>query len=190
MKKEDQLRFPVGQFKFKKRWSDEDFEGWVQQIEEFPFMLEEMLEDVEPDALSWPYRPEGWNAAQVIHHCADSHMNSYIRFKLALTEDEPAIKPYFEDRWAELPDGKDLDVGPSVELLKALHRRWVAVIEDLSKEQLKRTFKHPEHGTVVSLAENTAFYAWHCAHHLAHVVNGTNSKGQFVPAVQEAEESA
>ena len=122
--------------------------------------------DVELDT---PYRPQGWTVHQVVHHVPDSHMNALIRFKLALTEDTPTIKPYDEARWAQLPDATQTPVDVSLALLDALHRRWVVVLRAMSPTDFERSFMHPEHGRTMSLDQALALYAWHGTHHLGHV---------------------
>jgi hypothetical protein len=118
--------------------------------------------------LEIPYRPEGWNVRQVIHHCADSHMNALIRFKLALTEDQPTIKPYLQAKWALLSDYR-LDPGISISLLYGIHQRWVTLMESMSESDWKRSLVHPEYQHEQRLEQTAMLYAWHCAHHLGHV---------------------
>ncbi len=117
-----------------------------------------------------PSRPEGWTVRQVVHHLPDSHMNSYVRFKLALTEDEPTIKPYAEDRWAELADTRFTPIETSLTLLESLHERWVALLRSLTPEQWKRNFRHPELG-LMSLEKTLALYAWHGQHHVTQITS-------------------
>jgi len=117
-----------------------------------------------------PYRPGGWTVRQVVHHVPESHLNSYTRFKLAITEDEPTIKPYFEDRWAELDDARQAPIALSLDLLDALHGRWIWFLRSLKQEDFQRTFRHPEIG-VVSIDKNIALYAWHGQHHVAHITS-------------------
>jgi hypothetical protein len=112
----------------------------------------------------------------VVHHCADSHMNSIIRFKLTLTEDDPEIRPYYEGRWAELVDGKDDDISYSLQLITAVHSKWVKLLKGLKPNDLERNFIHPEHGQAFSIAENIGIYAWHCNHHLTHIELALKSK--------------
>ncbi|MEP7170972.1 MAG: YfiT family bacillithiol transferase, partial [Bacteroidota bacterium] len=112
-----------------------------------------------------------WTVRQTIHHLADSHMNAYSRFRLALTEDNPTIKPYMEAKWAELPDAKTSPVKYSLDILRNLHKRWVMLLKTLDKEQLKKTFHHPDKGRNVSLEETIGLYSWHSNHHLAHIEN-------------------
>ncbi|ANQ51039.1 putative metal-dependent hydrolase [Flammeovirga sp. MY04] len=163
------LQFPIGECPTSFDITSENISNWIHVIERFPNAIEELIKDISIDQLNATYRPGGWTVKQVIHHCADSHMNSFIRFKLALTEDTPTIRPYFEDRWAELSDSLDNDVDSSLLLLKALHKKWVVLLKSLNDEDLKRAFLHPEHGQKISLGENIGIYAWHCEHHLGHV---------------------
>ena len=120
--------------------------------------------------LDTPYRPGGWTVRQVVHHYADSHANSYVRFRLALTEDAPVIKPYDEQRWAELPDAKSAPISVSLTLLSALHQRWVLLLRSLDDQTFARTFIHPELGEM-RLDKTLGLYAWHCHHHVAHITN-------------------
>jgi len=118
--------------------------------------------------LDTPYRPGGWTVRQVVHHVPDSHLNSYVRFRWALTEEEPDIKAYHEDRWAELADARTAPVEVSLALLDSLHARWVALLRSLNEQEWKRTFRHPQHG-LITLEKNAALYAWHGRHHTAHI---------------------
>ena len=122
------------------------------------------------EQLNTPYRPEGWTVRQVVHHVPESHMNSYVRIKLAITEEEPTIKPYFEDRWAQLDDAQQAPVELSLHLMDALHGRWVWFLRSLKDADFQRTFQHPELG-IVSLDKNIALYAWHGRHHVAHITS-------------------
>jgi hypothetical protein len=165
------LKFPIGKFQKPALLTDEILERFIKDIETFPGRLRKEVSSLNDQQLDTPYRPEGWTLRQVVHHCADSHMNSIIRFKLALTEDKPTIKPYFEERWAELPDSKNLPVEHSLLLLEGLHARWVTLLRLIPKEELKKSFIHPEHGKEIQLEENLGIYAWHCNHHLAHITS-------------------
>ncbi len=127
------------------------------------------VEPLNEDQLNTPYRPDGWTVKQVVHHVVDSHMNSYIRFKWALTEDNPTIKAYFEERWAELPDSAETPVAISLNMLEALHYRFVILLKSLTAEDWDRTFVHPEHNQSFTLKMTVALYAWHSKHHLAHI---------------------
>ena len=130
--------------------------------------MRDAVEGLSSEQLDTPYRPGGWTVRQVVHHVPDSHMNSYVRFKLALTEDEPTIKPYEQERWAELADARNEPVETSLVLLESLHRRWVSLLKSLKAAELARTFRHPELG-VMTLDRNLALYAWHGKHHVAHI---------------------
>ncbi|MES2828741.1 MAG: putative metal-dependent hydrolase [Bacteroidota bacterium] len=170
------LRFPIGKFSQPSVLTDEIISSYIQAIAEFPGKMNRETSLLSDEQLNTPYRPDGWTIRQVVHHCADSHLNSFVRFKLALTEDEPIIKPYFEERWAELPDSQ-LPVAASLSLLQGLHERWAILLASLTSEQLDRTFVHPEHGKHFSLKETIGIYAWHCEHHLAHITELKKRKG-------------
>lgn len=165
----ESLKYPIGKFECPIDFKAKDLEGYINTIETFPANLIKEVAHLNDKQLDTPYRDEGWTIRQVVHHCADSHMNSLIRFKLALTEDNPTIKPYLEDRWAELPDGKDLPISHSITLLEGLHARWAFLLRSFNATDLKRTFIHPESKRIYFLDENIGLYAWHCQHHLAHI---------------------
>ncbi len=164
------LRYPVGKFRFPETITREERSKFVEQIAEAPLRLRSAVTGLGDSQLDTPYRPGGWTVRQVVHHVPDSHLNSYTRFRLALTEDEPTIKPYHEDLWAELPDARTAPVEVSLRLLECLHSRWVGLLRSLSDEQWKRTFRHPDLG-LISLEQNAALYAWHGRHHVAHIAN-------------------
>lgn len=164
------LRYPIGKFVWPESVSEEARLGMIQDISATPARLRAALAGLSESQLDTPYRPEGWTVRQVVHHLPDSHLNCYTRFKLALTEDNPAIKPYDEDRWARLADTRETPIETSLVLLDALHARWVIVLKSLTAAQWKRTFHHPEHGSV-ALDRNLALYAWHGRHHVGHVVS-------------------
>ena len=162
------LRYPVGEFRFPDSVSTEELATFIDQIEETPARMRAAISGLSDTQLDRPYRPGGWTVRQLAHHVPDSHMNSYVRVRLALTEEEPVIKPYEEKRWAELADARTLPVGPSLALLESLHARWVPLLRSLSAADWKRCFRHPELG-LVSLENNAALYAWHGRHHVAHI---------------------
>lgn len=164
------LRYPVGKFTFPEAVSVDERGQYIAQIAETPSRLRTAVSGLSDPQLDTPYRPGGWTVRQVVHHVPDSHLNSYVRFRWALTEEEPTIKAYFEDRWAELPDARTAPVEVSLKLLECLHSRWVGLLRSLSEEQWKRTFRHPDLG-LISLEKNAALYAWHGRHHVAHVLN-------------------
>jgi uncharacterized damage-inducible protein DinB len=165
------LRFPVGAYVKPDHISTGQLQAFLQTITEFPAKLEAEVVHLSDAQLDTPYRPGGWTVRQVVHHCADSHINSFTRFKLTLTEDLPTIKPYREELWAELPDSKNLPLHSSLQILKYVHERWVVVLNAMNAEQWKRGFIHPEKGRRIDLDEAAALYAWHCDHHLAHITS-------------------
>ena len=164
----DSLRYPVGKFQWEGPATAEGRERLIAEIEQAPMKLRAAVGGLSDAQLDTPYRSGGWTVRQVVHHLPDSHVNSYVRFRLALTEDDPLIKPYREDRWAELADARTAPVETSLALLDALHARWVALLRSLGEPQWARTFQHPENG-VVSLDKTLAIYAWHGRHHVAQV---------------------
>jgi hypothetical protein len=161
-------RFPIGKFHYEGPPSEDQRRKFIGEIEHTPTAIRAAVQDLSPEQLDTPYREGGWNVREVVHHVPESHMNAYIRFKLALTEDEPTIKPYAEDRWARLADVQTTPIEVSLVLLESLHTRWVRLLRSLDEEEWKRTFKHPELGPV-SLEKNLAIYAWHGRHHTAHI---------------------
>src|SRR5713226_10101063 len=144
------LQYPVGHFEWSGPNSPDDRRRLLDQIEQTPAKMRAAVAGLSAEQLDTPYRPGGWTVRQLVHHVPESHMNSYIRYKWALTEDEPTIKPYFEDRWAELSDARTSPVEPSLALLESLHERWVTLLRGLTEEDWKRTFRHPELGLVRS----------------------------------------
>lgn len=162
------LRYPVGKFHFDGSMSQEQQQTSLHEIAETPTKLRAAVQGLSDAQLDTPYRPGGWTVRQVVHHVPDSHLNSYVRFKLALTEDAPTIKPYAEDRWAELADTQATPIEVSLTMLDSLHDRWVRLLRSLSPEQWKRTFRHPEMGPM-TLEKTLALYAWHGRHHVAHI---------------------
>lgn len=164
------LRYPIGPFTFERPLTDSQRQRFIDQIAETPAKLCAAVEGLSPHQLDTPYRPGGWTARQVVHHLPDSHLNSYIRFKLALTEEEPTIKSYYEDRWAELEDARHAPIDISLALLESLHRRWVLLLRSLTAKDFARAFLHPELG-VMSLDKNVSLYAWHGRHHVAHITS-------------------
>ena len=164
------LRYPIGEFKFEAPLTEEERQTCIDKIEQTPARMRAAVAGLDRDQLDTPYRPEGWTVRQVVHHVPESHLNSYLRFKLAITENEPTIKPYFEDRWAQLDDAREAPIELSLDLLDALHRRWIWFLRSLKPEDYQRTFRHPELG-IVSLDKNIALYAWHGRHHVAHITS-------------------
>ncbi len=161
-------RYPIGKFHFDGPTSQEQRVKLIRDIEQAPTAMRVAVKGLSPEQLDTPYREGGWTVRQVAHHVPDSHMNAYIRFKLALTEEEPTIKPYAEDRWALLADTQSTPVEVSLALLDSLHDRWVRLLRSIQPEDWKKTFRHPELG-LVSLERNLGLYSWHGQHHLAHI---------------------
>ena len=164
------LRYPIGKFHYDGPTNDEQKQQFIDEIARAPENLKSAIDGLSTVQLDTPYRPGGWTVRQVVHHLPDSHMNSYVRFKLALTEDEPTIKPYAEDRWAELADTKATPTEISLTLLESLHLRWVALLRSLAPDQWKRSFRHPELG-LMSLERTLALYAWHGRHHVMQITS-------------------
>jgi uncharacterized damage-inducible protein DinB len=148
--------------------SNDQKKAFLDDVEQTPAKLRAAVAGLSEKQLDTPYRPEGWTVRQVVHHVPDSHLNSYVRFKLALTEDEPTIKTYAEDRWAELADTKATPIEVSLTMLDSLHDRWMRLLRSLTAEEWKRTFRHPDLGPM-TLEKTLALYAWHGRHHVAHI---------------------
>ncbi|HEX8765341.1 MAG TPA: putative metal-dependent hydrolase [Candidatus Acidoferrum sp.] len=165
---EADLRYPIGKFHRPESLSADERRAAIDAIAEAPGRLRAAINGLDAAQLDTPYRPGGWTVRQLVHHVPDSHMNAYVRFKLAATEEEPTIKPYEEARWADLADAKSSPIEPSLALLENLHKRWVLFLRSLGPGDWSRKFRHPELGTI-SLEQNLALYAWHGKHHVAHV---------------------
>ena len=163
------LRYPVGKFTRPTTLSDAERSDAIDAIAATPGVMRAAVKGLNDAQLDTPYRPDGWTVRQVVHHVPDSHMNAYVRIKLALTEDVPTIKPYDEAKWAELPDGKSKLIEQSLALLDALHSRWVFLLRRLQPSDFKRTYHHPEWKTPMSLDDAIAMYAWHGRHHVGHI---------------------
>jgi hypothetical protein len=164
------VRFPIGRFSFPTGVTLDQRNQWIQEIADTPRQLRAAIAGLDAAQMETPYRPGGWTVRQVVHHVPESHMNAYIRFKLALTEDEPTIKPYDEAEWAKTPDVTTVPVETSLAILEPLHERWVALLRGLSDADFARTFRHPELG-LIKLEGNAALYAWHGKHHTAHITS-------------------
>jgi uncharacterized damage-inducible protein DinB len=163
-------RFPIGKFHWKGELNDTERAELISQIAETPSRLRQAVEGLTPEQLDTPYRAEGWTVRQVVHHLPDSHLNSYVRFKLALTEEQPTIKTYDQEAWATLADSKATPVETSLALLEALHERWVNLLRPMSSADFGRKLNHPEMG-LVTLDRMLAIYAWHGRHHVAHITS-------------------
>ena len=166
----DDLRYPIGRFDRPAKPLDPATRaGHIARIAALPGEMRSAIAGLDDARLDTPYRPGGWTVRQLVHHVPDSHMNAYVRFKLALTEDVPTIKPYDEARWAELSDTRDTRPDASLALLDALHERWTALLRAMRDADFARELRHPEHQGLTSLDQMLALYAWHGAHHVAHV---------------------
>lgn len=165
---DERLQYPIGKFAPQETYTVEEIASLINSIEKIPAKIEEVQKRLSPAQLETAYRTGGWTARQVIHHLSDSHMNAYIRIKWALTENTPTIKAYNEKAWAETTEIKS-DPALSVALLKALHAKWVILLRSLSKEDLQKSFVHPDSGKHIRLDRSIALYAWHGEHHLGHL---------------------
>ena len=172
----NKLKYPIGHFVCPDPVLNVHIDQWKETIADFPLKLSGLVKDLSDEQLDTCYRKDGWTIRQVVHHCADSHHNSYIRFKWALTEDNPLKKAYFEDRWAGLDDSKYGAIDVSLNFLNVLHLRWITLLNTLTDEHLNRTFVHPETDMMQTLKETLGFYAWHCNHHYAHIYNLLKTK--------------
>jgi uncharacterized damage-inducible protein DinB len=169
-------RYPIGKFHYDGPPSEEQMRAFLDEIAQTPANLRSVVKGLSDAQLDTPYRDGGWTVRQVVHHVPDSHMNSYVRFKLALTEDDPTIKPYAEDRWAELADTKSTPIEVSLTLLDSLHDRWVRLLRSLHADDWKKTFRHPALGPM-TLEKTLALYAWHGKHHVAHITELRKREG-------------
>ncbi|MEZ4901080.1 MAG: putative metal-dependent hydrolase [Spirosomataceae bacterium] len=165
----ENLKYPIGRFEFGKTYTMAETKSQILTISALPSKLFNIVNVLNEAQLETPYRPEGWTVRQTVNHIADSHLNAFIRFKLALTEDNPTIKPYQEQLWAELADGKTAPVDWSLQLLKYVHLRWIMLLNSLDKSDFQRTYTHPESKRVFTLQEVAALYAWHSEHHYEHI---------------------
>jgi hypothetical protein len=161
-------RFPIGRFSIEGEITPERRREWIARIAAMPARFRAAVAGLSPEQLDTPYRDGGWTVRQLVHHLPDSHMNAYVRFKLALTEDDPTVKTYDEALWAQLPDSRDTPPEVSLALLDALHTRWTGLLAALGDAQWRRTLQHPEWGGI-ALETVLAQYAWHGDHHVAHV---------------------
>jgi hypothetical protein len=170
------IRYPIGKFTWTPGNTSSQRAAAIDQIATVPQNLQDAVRGLSGQQLDAPYREGGWTVRQVVHHLPDSHMNSYIRFKLALTEHEPTIKPYDEAVWANLIDAKTAPIEPSLNLLAGLHHRWVLLLRSLSEADVQRKFTHPEIGTI-TVDQYISVYAWHGRHHVAHITSLREREG-------------
>lgn len=167
----ESLRYPLGRFQLPETFDQAFFLKCIKILEELPKRLSLLVNELTDNQLDTPYRTEGWTIRQVIHHIADSHHHSYIRFKWALTEDEPVIKAYNEQDWAELLDGKLGPIQLSLDHIKGVHGKLVYLLKGMSKSDFEKCFIHPEHQNKIPLKVQVGLYAWHSKHHYAHIEN-------------------
>ncbi len=171
------LKYPIGKDEIPEEITSVEINEWIDDISELPQKLKEDVNKITKKQLDTPYRPEGWTLKQLIHHIADSHMSAFLRFKWALTEDEPTIKAYDEKAFAELYDSRLAPVEISLDFISALHGKWVILLENMSTDDFDKTFVHPETGQRYTLKESLGHYSWHGRHHYAHMHNLLKRKG-------------
>ncbi len=173
----EQLKYLIGKYQSLASIAESDIHAWITQISDLPLRLRTAVSKLSDEQLDTPYREGGWTLRQVVHHLADSHANAYVRFKLAITEDNPTIRPYLEAKWAECQDAKFGGVEVSLKLVEAIHERWVMFLNSLEFVDYDRTYTHPEHNRVFTLKHITGMYAWHCEHHLQHILTTIQRQG-------------
>jgi DinB superfamily len=166
---EDNLRYPIGKFQWGKTYTAEETVKHIKTVKKMPKKLKKAVAALSKKQIDQAYRPDGWTARQVVHHLADSHANAFIRFKLALTEDKPVIKPYLEDKWTAMKDETEMSPKSSLSIVKNIHKRWVYMMKNMEDAEFDRCYVHPELKKEISLREVLALYDWHCKHHLAHI---------------------
>jgi len=166
----DKQQYPIGKY-VEQPFSEKQLQEWLNDIRFLPENLEHAVLNLDEAQLETPYRDGGWTVKQLVHHVADSHMNAYIRFKLGLSEENPTIKPYNQDAWAQMPDTKNLPINLSFTILHAVHRRWYEILINITPEQWNRTVVHPEYNKQMTLWHLLGMYAWHSRHHTAHINN-------------------
>ncbi len=165
------LRFPIGKFERRDTLDPDERRALIDAIAAAPARMREAVAGLSETQLDTPYRDGGWSVRQVVHHVPDSHLNAYTRFKLALTEDDPIIRPYDEASWAELADARQTPVEVSLTLLESLHARWVVLLRSLQPDDFRRTLRHPDHNGILTVDWLLAMYGWHSRHHVAHVTS-------------------
>ena len=173
------LKYPVGKVKFPETYNRQYILQCIKELQEFPAAIKHETAGLDESSLAYLHRPGGWTIRQIVHHCADSHMNAFIRIKLALTEDKPVIKPYKEAEWAKLPDVVNAPVEWSLQVLEGMHNRFVVLLSAIDDAGFQQTYFHPESGKEVKMVELLFIYSWHCGHHLAHIRNAKKYKNKF-----------
>ncbi|MFM6977037.1 MAG: YfiT family bacillithiol transferase [Sphingobacteriaceae bacterium] len=165
----EQLKYPIGRYQALPDANEEQTNKWMGEIAELPQKLRAAVAGLNDEQLDTAYRPDGWTLRQVVHHLADSHLNAYFRFKLALTEENPSIRPYDENLWAGCDEAKHGAIGVSLDLLENLHQRWMMALKTLKPADFERTYFHPQHQKTFNIKYLLGLYAWHGAHHVAHI---------------------
>ncbi|WP_449540224.1 YfiT family bacillithiol transferase [Ferdinandcohnia sp. Marseille-Q9671] len=168
-------RYPIGEFQFEGQVTEELIESWKKELEILPSLVRKAVKDLSEEQLNTPYREGGWTLRQVVHHISDASMNSYIRFKLAATEDSPVVKPYDETKWAELADSA-ISIEASLSIIDGVHQRWVALLQNFTIDNYQLTYIHPDAGEM-KLGVFLGFCAWHGNHHLAHITSSLTNNG-------------
>ena len=170
------VRYPIGKFQRPEKLNSAERRALIDQIAAAPSHMRKAVSGLKEQQLNTPYREGGWMVRQVVHHVPDSHLNAYCRFKLALTEENPTIRPYDEARWAELGDSRDTPIETSLQLLESLHDRWVRLLRSMPESDFARKLKHPESGTM-TVDNLLALYSWHGRHHVAHITSARQQRG-------------
>jgi len=173
------LKYPIGEFKMPKKITEKNIESSIKNIEKFPAKLKKEVEELNEKTLEFRHRLGGWTIRQLVHHLADSHINAYVRTKLACTEKNPTITPYDESAWANTDDAGEAPIRWSLQLLEGLHKRWAILLIGLNDEELKRTYYHPVYKRKITISYLIFLYAWHCQHHLAHIKQAKKYKNKF-----------
>ncbi|WP_429665288.1 YfiT family bacillithiol transferase [Bacillus gobiensis] len=167
----DHLKYPIGKHEVLQTFDQASIDESIETLQKAPVLLKEAIQGLKKEQLLTPYREGGWTVWQVVNHLPDSHMNAYVRFKLALTEENPVIRPYAEHLWAELPDSHDTQPEVSIQLLSALHERWVILLKGLEEKDYYKTYYHPEDKEKVAVYQAIGMYSWHSRHHIAHITS-------------------
>ena len=173
----EDLRYPIGRYTPPETITDDHIAAWIEDVKSFPSIIRAALDGLSEEQIDTPYRPEGWTVRQLVHHVSDSHLNSIIRFKWGLTEDEPQIKAYNQKAWADTNDVVQTPTEVTLTFLDALHAKWVHLLHSIKGEEWKRGILHPETGTRMSLDWLLGMYAWHCKHHAAHITSLIDREG-------------
>lgn len=171
--------YPIGKFSLPEDLDDIKINNWISEIDRLPNIIEVLVTNLTINELNFPYRPEGWKIKQIVHHLGDSHTNTFIRFKLALTEDAPMITSYKEDSWANLVDGMDTDLTDSLLLIKSLHSKWVKLLKHMTREDFRSYYVHPDYEKPLQLIEALGMYNWHGEPHLDHIKQAIKHRGKF-----------